>query len=186
MKFHHALKAWIFGVYLIFALGAAGIASASAAGNTALAHSIVTPMISLAMTWFMVLGTPLWGWWLYNTCTGMTQSMQEFADDLTESLNRKFAKKPSPKTIGEFARLLAYDEQDSAFAVPDGIKGEVYTSGFGRCYPLENGHMHLSLTRGEYTQEELYRLARWIDVIESDLDREPLYESDTALQEKGR
>lgn len=78
-------------------------------------------------------------------------------------------------TGGKFAkeevyRVIRIDEQHLE-PPPEGCK-ENYISDFGRCYPLESGGVRLSLNQREYSKEDLYRLACWIDVIVGDLNRE--------------
>lgn len=67
------------------------------------------------------------------------------------------------------------DNEDSIFKPLHNMVGkEYYNASYGHCYPIESGRMHLVLFQKVYTRDELYRLARWIDVIQSDLKRDSL------------
>lgn len=83
----------VMGIFLIYAIGGAAIASATISDHQALVPGIVNVMVSLGMTWLMVFGIPcivLVSYYVYDALyTFMTELAESAATALREFKEQK-------------------------------------------------------------------------------------------------
>ena len=109
MKPKHLFLVLITGIYFIYAIFGAAIASATVSGNEALAKSLYTPMMSAGMSWLFIVGIPLGVWLCYGFYRDFLEGLNSFSDELRSLLQKK---KGTPQNEGafEFERLALQDE----------------------------------------------------------------------------
>ncbi len=100
------------GVFLIYALGGAAIASASISGHTDLIPGITSVMVSLGMTWLMVLGIPCLALASHHIYKSMYGAFTDLSDNAKAALTKN---KIRPANIEDFDRLRMTDEQQPSY-----------------------------------------------------------------------
>lgn len=101
--------ALIIGIFLVYAIGGAAIASATISGHTALVQGIVNFMVSAGMTWLMAFGIPLVVLVSYHVYV----SWYDFLTSVADSIRDAFSKGKNEQ--GHDRLSLSQDETEEAY-----------------------------------------------------------------------